>query len=120
MRRKNDDTLLILAGAGAAILLGATASSSWVWLRQGSNETARAHRKRATRFTTVSFGVAGALGAAAAAALLGPRIVRNTDWNHMMEQISDSIADLRKQARKADLPRLEIADLRKRLDRLAG
>lgn len=83
-KRKYDDLTLILAGGVAAALLGAAGASSWVWLRQRPGETGRAHRKRATGFTAIAFGAAGALGAAAAAALLGPRAAKP-----LLEQVSD-------------------------------
>jgi hypothetical protein len=101
-KRKYDDTTLILAGGIAAALIGAGAASGWVWLRQQSGETARAHRKRATGVTAVAFGAAGALGAALAAALLGPRAAKPSmralehmadhvdhDWAKMLSRVND-------------------------------
>ncbi|GEM_PF-5742400 len=99
-KRKHDDTTLILAGGLAAALLGASAASSFVWLRQNPGETARAHRHRATKFTAFAFGVAGALGAAAATALLGPKAAGEKDWPHLLEHLTDNVSDLSKRIDK--------------------
>lgn len=110
-KRRYDDATLILAGGIAAALIGAAGASSWVWLRQRPGETGRAHRHRATQATTLSFGIAGALGAAAAAALLGPRAAGEKDWRGVLEKLSEGVADLRKRAEAVEIPALP--DLRK-------
>jgi len=113
-KRRYDNLTLILAGGVAAALVGAGAASAWVWLRQRPAESARAHRKRATRFTTWAFGAAGAVGAAIGAALLGPRVakpslralehaagrVADGDWARMLGRFSSVAEEASRAAHK--------------------
>lgn len=99
-RNKPDDAALILAGGIAAALLGAAAASGWAWLYKEPFESNREHRHRATKVSAFAFGLAGALGAAAGALLLGPKTVGEKDWPHVLDRLTDQVGDLRKRLEK--------------------